>query len=372
MTRALLLVDLEATCWERSEHRADEMETIEIGAVWIEPGAVRPAREFQAFVRPVRHPELSDFCRRLTTITQAEVDAAAPFPAVFARFLAWAGPLDSALFASWGEYDARQFQRDCRVHGVAYPFDRHWNVKRAVGRARGRRPAGMAEVLAELELPLTGTHHRGLDDTRNIARILEHVFGAVLAEAVAEECMRPATLDPARLSRFLALVLRHRAHDFGLAPDGEGFVPLEALVEVVERHASPPAGRADVLAVLADPRQPRFELREEHVRARYGHAHAQTPVAYPPLEPPEMLYHGTSPVALAHIRRAGLRPGKRQYVHLARERAEAERVSVRRAQAPLVLAVRARAAHAAGVVFHSPDGLHWLARAVPAEFVAFD
>lgn len=372
MTRALLLVDLEATCWERNEHRADEMETIEIGALHIEPGSPLPPREFQAFVRPVRHPRLSDFCRRLTTITQAEVEAAATFPEVFARFLEWVGPLDAALFASWGEYDARQFQRDCRLHGVAYPFDRHWNVKRAVGRARGRRPAGMAEVLAELGLPLAGTHHRGLDDTRNIARILAQVFGAGLAPAIAEECARPATLDPARLSRFLALVLRHRAHDFGLAPDGEGFVPLEALVEVVERHASPPAGRAEVLAVLADPHQPRFELADGRVRARYGHARAQPPVAYAPLEPPELLYHGTSPAALAHIRREGLRPGKRQYVHLARERPEAERVSVRRAQTPLVLTVRARAAHAAGVVFHSPDGLHWLARAVPAEFVASD
>jgi RNA:NAD 2'-phosphotransferase (TPT1/KptA family)/inhibitor of KinA sporulation pathway (predicted exonuclease) len=371
MPPVLLLVDLEATCWERSEHRADEMETIEIGALRIEPGS-QQAREFQCFVRPVRHPLLSDFCRRLTSITQAEVDPAEPFPAAFARFLAWAGPLDSVLFASWGEYDARQFQRDCRVHGVAYPFERHWNVKRAVGRVRGRRPAGMAEVLAELGLTLDGTHHRGLDDARNIARILAHVFGDGLAQAVAEECARPARLDPARLSRFLALVLRHRAHDFGLAPDGEGFVALEELVGVVERHASPPASRADVLAALVDPANPRFELADERVRARYGHARASTPVAYAPLEPPDRLYHGTSPAALAHIRREGLRPGKRQYVHLARERAEAERVSVRRAQAPLVLTVRARAAHAAGVVFHSPDGVHWLARSIPAEFVAPD
>jgi putative RNA 2'-phosphotransferase len=230
----------------------------------------------------------------------------------------------------------------------------------------------MAEVLAELGLALDGTHHRGIDDVRNIARILEQVFGAGLAQALAEECARPATLDPARLARFLALVLRHRAADFGLAPDGEGFVPLEALVEVVLRHASPRAERAEVLAVLADPLQPRFELSDGRVRARYGHARAQTPVAYAPLEPPEFLFHGTSPAALAHIRREGLRSGKRQYVHLASERAEAERVSVRRAQTPLVLTVHARAAHAAGIVFHSPDGAHWLARAIPAEFIARD
>jgi RNA:NAD 2'-phosphotransferase (TPT1/KptA family) len=369
MARALLLVDLEATCWERQEHRAEEMETIEIGALLIAPDAREPAREFQAFVRPVRHPVLSGFCRRLTTITQAEVEAAGPFPEVFARFLSWVGPLEAVLFASWGEYDARQFQRDCRVHGLTYPFERHWNVKRAVGRARERRPAGMAEVAVELGLPLTGTLHRGLDDTRNIARILERVFGSELGRAIEQECERPPVLEPGRLSRFLSLVLRHRARDFGLAPDAEGFVALEALIGVVERHASPRAGRAEVLAVLADPAQPRFELLGERVRARYGHSNAVDPVAYAPAEPPELLYHGTSPAALAHIRREGLRPEGRQYVHLALERAEAERVSVRRARTPLVLTIRARAAWTAGVVFHSPDGTHFLARSVPAEFV---
>jgi hypothetical protein len=123
--------------------------------------------------------------------------------------------LEHSSPATWGEYDARQFQRDCR----------------------------------------------GLGDARNMARILARVYGAGLAQAVAQECSRPVRLDPRRLSRFLALVLRHRAHAFGFAPDGEGFVPLEELIAVVERHANPPAGRAEALAVLADPLQPRFELR---------------------------------------------------------------------------------------------------------------
>jgi 3'-5' exoribonuclease 1 len=266
MPRALLVVDLEATCWERRDHRPEEMETIEIGAVLVEPGHL--PREFQSFARPARNPTLSDFCRALTTITQAEVDAAEPFPAAFARFLAWIGDPARVLFASWGEYDQRQFLRDCVRHRVSYPFDGHWNVKRAAARALGRKPAGMAETLAVLGLGLEGTHHRGLDDARNVLRIVEAALAAEREQALAGP-PPPAPGDRAqRLARFLGLVLRHRARDFGLEPDAEGFVHLSELEAVVVRHAVPRASAAEVRALLEAPRQQRFELRGEHVRAR--------------------------------------------------------------------------------------------------------
>jgi len=38
------------------------------------------------------------------------------------------------------------------------------------------RPVGMAQALKELGLPLEGTHHRGIDDARNIAHILHRLL----------------------------------------------------------------------------------------------------------------------------------------------------------------------------------------------------
>jgi putative RNA 2'-phosphotransferase len=231
----------------------------------------------------------------------------------------------------------------------------------------------MSAILAELGLALEGTHHRGLDDARNIARIVQVVLGAELGALLSEGAPLAAQPRPSpeRLSRFLALVLRHRAGDFGLAPDGEGFVPLAELVAVVERHASPRAGRDDVLRLLADSHQRRFERRGERVRACYGHSRAQPAVSYAAVEPPETLYHGTSPAALAHVRREGLCAMGRQYVHLATTIAEAERVGVRRARSPAILTIRALAAHAAGIAFHAPDAGHFLARSIPPEFIEF-
>lgn len=85
-----IILDLEATCWEGM--RSPDMETIEVGAVVLDSPAAPVEGEFGAFVRPVVHPTLSEFCRRLTSIRQEDVDGADLFPVVLERLQAWIGP----------------------------------------------------------------------------------------------------------------------------------------------------------------------------------------------------------------------------------------------------------------------------------------
>lgn len=181
--RVLLIVDLEATCWERSTHRAEDMETIEIGALIVDPRAPQtPAREFERLVRPTLRPQLSAFCTQLTGIRQDEVDAAAGFGEVFARFLEWVGDPERVLFASWGRYDRRQLQTDCARQGIEYPFgEQHLNLKHWCAARLGARPGGLAQAVARCGFTFAGRHHRGLDDARNIWRVTQHVGGADLA-----------------------------------------------------------------------------------------------------------------------------------------------------------------------------------------------
>ena len=104
--RTWIVVDLAATCWTTDEdpHLAaaqrSESEIIEIGAVRIDPVSRCTLSEFQTFVRPVRHPELSSFCKELTHIRQADVDEAPPFAVAYDRFLQWMGGDEDALLAS--------------------------------------------------------------------------------------------------------------------------------------------------------------------------------------------------------------------------------------------------------------------------------
>jgi inhibitor of KinA sporulation pathway (predicted exonuclease) len=171
--RKLLIVDLEATCWERPKHAPEAMETIEIGALLVDPAAPARPSEYQGFVRPVRFPELSEFCKRLTGIAQADVDSAEPFSRAFPRFLAWIGDPGAVRFASWGNYDRLQLLRDCAGHGLAYPFaDDHLNLKHHCGARLGIKPGGLQPALKRAGLSFEGSHHRGLDDARNIWRVL--------------------------------------------------------------------------------------------------------------------------------------------------------------------------------------------------------
>lgn len=177
--RDYLVIDLEATCDDGGAVPKHEMEIIEIGAVLVDGRSFAPKAEFQSFIRPQRHPVLTPFCRKLTSITQAQVDGAPSFPEALAALREFMGG-EAPVFGSWGNYDRSQFQLDAKLHGVALPFGAdHLNIKQAFSDTLGtRKRFGMAGALRCLGLRLTGTHHRGIDDARNIARILPYALGA--------------------------------------------------------------------------------------------------------------------------------------------------------------------------------------------------
>jgi 3'-5' exoribonuclease 1 len=177
-----IIVDLEATCWENSRE-FDRMETIEIGAVEMPTAEGKAVREFAKFVRPVAERKLSDFCTKLTSIRQEDVDRADIFWTVFGEFMDWIGD-EPFVWGSWGEYDLNQLRRDCQRHGFKLPpsMKNHINIKKAFSRVLGVDRCGMAEALKVTGLTLEGTHHRGIDDARNIARLAAFVLPKIEAE----------------------------------------------------------------------------------------------------------------------------------------------------------------------------------------------
>ncbi len=174
-----LVIDLEATCDDTGAIPPKIMEIIEIGAVLVDAASLAPVAEFWTFVRPVIRPTLTRFCTGLTTIAQADVDAAPTFPAAVEALGRFVGDRD-ALFCSWGDYDRNQFAIDAARWGVTLPLRGHMNVKKRFSAALGETQRyGMSAALERLGLPLVGTHHRGIDDARNIARILPYGVGRV-------------------------------------------------------------------------------------------------------------------------------------------------------------------------------------------------
>jgi inhibitor of KinA sporulation pathway (predicted exonuclease) len=172
-----LIVDVEATCSDNGVVPRQETEIIEIGALVQSSRTFEIESEFQTFVRPVRHSELTEFCKALTGINQHEVTRAPSFPEAIQGLKLWMSSFPDSSFCSWGDYDRNQFLRDCEYHRIAYPFaEGHPNLKAEFSLTSGcGKKVGIAQALRHLGMDFEGSHHRGLDDARNIARVVRCV-----------------------------------------------------------------------------------------------------------------------------------------------------------------------------------------------------
>ena len=182
-----LVIDFEATCCDKGTVPSKEMEIIEIGAVMVEAKNLQIISEYQSFVRPVRHPELTPFCTNLTSIQQSDVDSAPLFQEFIGSFKAWLAEYHDFVFCSWGDYDLKQLQQDCDFHRVPFPIGApHLNVKRLMAeRQKLAKKPGLGQAIKLANLEFAGTHHRGIDDARNIARLLPYIFGELQLPANA-------------------------------------------------------------------------------------------------------------------------------------------------------------------------------------------
>lgn len=184
-----LIVDLEATCCDRNGNNPNliprhEMEIIEIGAVILDANSLKLLDEFDTFVRPVRHPQLTPFCTQLTTIRQTDVETAPHFPEALETFQAWLKPYSRLLFCSWGAYDKTQLTQDCHYHQVPFPLAApHLNIKQQFTESQNLTKRYVMDGALKLAgLKLIGTHHRGIDDVRNMAQLMPYILGRQLLQ----------------------------------------------------------------------------------------------------------------------------------------------------------------------------------------------
>lgn len=172
-----LAVDVEATCDNQGSIARHEMEIIEIGAVLLNQH-LEVADEFQTFIRPFKNPVLTPFCQELTSISQSDVDNAPVIHEAFRSLVSWLQAYQPLAWYSWGDYDNKQFQQDCSRTGAPWPFPgSHINAKALYASRMSGKKLGLDQAIADLGLAWEGTHHRGIDDARNVARVLVHSLG---------------------------------------------------------------------------------------------------------------------------------------------------------------------------------------------------
>lgn len=170
-----LVIDLEATTEDGGWPLA-EMEIIEIGVTLVNQDG-RELDHFERFVRPLRRPLLTNFCRELTHISQVNIDNAAPLATVWPQFERWLSHHLPRVggWASWGEYDRRQLEQEWQQQQLTSALSTlpHVNLKQRFIEARKlQRPLGLNSALQLAGMQFNGQQHRALVDARNTARLL--------------------------------------------------------------------------------------------------------------------------------------------------------------------------------------------------------
>lgn len=180
-----------------------------------------------------------------------------------------------------------------------------------------------------------------------------------------------AFVDERRLikaSRFLSKHLRHRPERLGLRLQPGGWVPIEDLLTACEQHGFR-LSRDELELVVGrnDKQRFSFDVSRTRIRANQGHSVA-VDLELEPVEPPEILFHGTAEPRLAQILHEGLTPQGRHHVHLSVDRETATLVGARRGR-PVVLLVAASAMQSDGFEFFVSENGVWLVDTVPAKYL---
>jgi inhibitor of KinA sporulation pathway (predicted exonuclease) len=172
-----IIFDLEATCWEGNQMDRRQ-EIIEIGAIRLDEYGGQQGT-FQRFVKPLRHPSLSVYCKKLTGIQQQDVDSASSFKRAGTLFREWIESDDEAYkLCCWGHKDKILLEQDCIDAGM----ETDWlnpclDLKQQYHQLKGlSRKHGLKKCLAREGIEFDGSHHRALDDAKNLTQLFIRYF----------------------------------------------------------------------------------------------------------------------------------------------------------------------------------------------------
>lgn len=164
-----------------------------------------------------------------------------------------------------------------------------------------------------------------------------------------EHCSSPAKLLLSsemriKLSKLLTAILRHVPNSIGLTLSSEGWVQINELVKSIKIHKPHYHWLTEELVkavAMLDPKG-RFEVKDNFIRARYGHSkRLGIKVKYQEDREVKTLYHGTSISNLSAILKEGIKPMGRAMVHMTASIQDAIEVALRKSEKIVILEIDA-------------------------------
>jgi putative RNA 2'-phosphotransferase len=172
------------------------------------------------------------------------------------------------------------------------------------------------------------------------------------------------------LGRVLTGILRHFPDRYGLTMEPNGWVSLPQIVRAIsQKHPAYHWLRVTHLVAIAETDgKGRYEVRDERVRATYGHT-VEVELDLPTENVPEHLYYPVTPEEATIVLEVGLRPSDRKKVHLSKTAADARAAGAVRTPEPVILEIDTTRARGAGIVIMQAGKTVYLTDQVPPEFL---
>lgn len=161
--------------------------------------------------------------------------------------------------------------------------------------------------------------------------------------------------------------LRHKPEEIGIKLADGGWVNIDDLLKGLQ-NAGFYIGRDTLMQIVEQNDKQRFTVEGERIRAAQGHT-TEVDMKFVPATPPSDLWHGTAAKTLTPIFDEGLKPVRRQHVHLSVSIVTAIKVGKRHGSKWVLLCVDALRAHNDGVKFYVADNGVWLADHVPPQYL---
>ncbi len=120
-TDNILIIDLEATCWNDRPPRGQESEIIEIGVCIMNAKTGKISQNEGILVKP-QFSKVSPFCTELTSITQQMLDNEGVLLEDALDILRAEYDSEDLTWASYGNYDLNMLQNQARRFNLDYPL----------------------------------------------------------------------------------------------------------------------------------------------------------------------------------------------------------------------------------------------------------
>ena len=168
-------------------------EIIEIGAVKLD-NDLETVDTFSCIIRSQIGKKLRGTVKRLTQLTNADINAGMPFTKAFSLFRKWIGNEETVIF-TWGDGDIRVLLDNFKyLNGIkVIPFLKTYcDLQKSFQKINNSAKGQQTGLLAAAEMvgidPEMYIHHRALGDSMLTAEILKRIFSANTVESDFVKC----------------------------------------------------------------------------------------------------------------------------------------------------------------------------------------